>query len=150
MEQDKRAYLKDDVFATPGSAAVWWLVNHPGEVENALGLLDTLAELSAAANDLPIRPASAGTIEPRQPTRAELAFSAAVDDLAETAVSDTGGARSPIEESRQRLVARYARARRADNHPSARSAKSEVNGSATKQAQSSEQDSEYRERFSTE
>jgi hypothetical protein len=55
MEQDKRAYLKNDVFATPGSAAVWWLVNHPGEVEAALGLLDTLAELSAAANDLPVR-----------------------------------------------------------------------------------------------
>jgi len=52
--------------------------------------------------------------------------------------------------TRQRLVARYARARRADSHPSATSAKSEVNGSATKQAQSSEQDSEYRERFSTE
>jgi hypothetical protein len=81
MEQDKRAYLKDDVFATPGSAAVWWMVNHPGEVETALGLLDTLAELSAAANDLPARRVAAEKIDRRRPTRAELAFSTAIEDL---------------------------------------------------------------------
>ncbi|MFF1821117.1 hypothetical protein ACFVWG_27690 [Kribbella sp. NPDC058245] len=81
MEQDKRAYLKDDVFATPGSAAVWWLANHPGDVENALGLLDTLAELSEAANDLPVRRTSAEAIKQPKPTRAELEFTAAVDDL---------------------------------------------------------------------
>ena len=80
MEQDKRAYLKDDVFATPGSAAVWWLVNHPGEVEQALGLLDTLAELSAAANDLPVRRLSA---EQTSRPRAELDFDSAVDHLLE-------------------------------------------------------------------
>ncbi len=83
MEQDKRAYLKDDVFATPGSAAVWWLANHPGDVENALGLLDTLAELSAAANDLPVRRTSAEAVEQPKPSRAELEFTAAVDDLLE-------------------------------------------------------------------
>jgi len=80
MEQDKRAYLKDDVFATPGSAAVWWLVNHPGEVEQALGLLGTLAELSAAANDLPVRRSSA---EQTSRPRAELDFDSAVDHLLE-------------------------------------------------------------------
>lgn len=78
MEQDKRAYLKEDVFATPGSAAVWWLVNHPGEVEKALGLLDTLAELSAAANDLPVRRSSA---EQTDRPRAQLDFDSAVDHL---------------------------------------------------------------------
>jgi hypothetical protein len=83
IEQDKRAYLKDDVFATPGSAAVWWLVNNPGEVQSALGLLDTLSELSAAANDLPVRRSSVEAIDRHTPTRAELAFSAAVDDLVE-------------------------------------------------------------------
>ncbi|TDD51614.1 hypothetical protein E1263_29985 [Kribbella antibiotica] len=81
MEQDKRAYLKDDVFATPGSAAVWWLANHPGDVENAVGLLGTLGELSAAANDLPARRESTETVEQVKPTRAELEFTAAVDDL---------------------------------------------------------------------
>jgi hypothetical protein len=81
MEQDKRAYLKDDVFATPGSAAVWWLVNNPGQVETALGLLDTLSELSAAANDLPVRRSSA--IDRPKPTRAELDFNSAVDHLLE-------------------------------------------------------------------
>lgn len=94
MEQDKRAYLKEDVFATPGSAAVWWLVNHPGEVENAVGLLDTLSELSAAANDLPVQCAEA--IDRPPPTRAELAFSAAVDDLAQA-----DDANHPTDESQQ-------------------------------------------------
>ncbi|WP_371403549.1 hypothetical protein OHA10_37430 [Kribbella sp. NBC_00662] len=113
MEQDKRAYLKDDVFATPGSAAVWWLVNHPGDVETALGLLDTLAELSAAANDLPIRRTSAEEIERQRPTRAELAFSAAVDDLTDLDDSDgtepdQNGKQGPTDESHQRPVPRHA------------------------------------------
>lgn len=113
MEQDKRAYLKDDVFATPGSAAVWWLVNHPGDVETALGLLDTLAELSAAANDLPIRRTSAEEIERQRPTRAELAFSAAVDDLTDLndsdgAEADQNGVKSPTDQSHQRAVPRHA------------------------------------------
>lgn len=112
MEQDKRAYLKDDVFATPGSAAVWWLVNHPGEVETALGLLDTLAELSAAANDLPGRHATAEEIERPRPTRAELAFSTAVEELtgsAQTAADANGATASqtnPEAESHQRPVPR--------------------------------------------
>ncbi|RZU03662.1 hypothetical protein EV645_7695 [Kribbella rubisoli] len=113
MEQDKRAYLKDDVFATPGSAAVWWLVNHPGDVETALGLLDTLAELSAAANDLPIRRTSAEEIERQRPTRAELAFSTAVEDLtdlddSESPEPEQNGAKSPTDESHQRPVPRHA------------------------------------------
>ncbi|WP_329001283.1 hypothetical protein OHA18_00045 [Kribbella sp. NBC_00709] len=112
MEQDKRAYLKDDVFATPGSAAVWWLVNHPGDVETALGLLDTLAELSAAANDLPIRRTSAEEIERQRPTRAELAFSTAVDNLTDQSPSDLSeneaDATGPTDESHQRPVPRHA------------------------------------------
>ncbi|MFD7160973.1 hypothetical protein ACFV9C_40760 [Kribbella sp. NPDC059898] len=110
MEQDKRAYLKDDVFATPGSAAVWWLVNHPGEVETALGLLETLAELSAAANDLPGRRATAEEIERPRPTRAELAFSTAVEELtgaARTEAEPNGATESrttPAAESHQRPV----------------------------------------------
>ncbi|WP_433159851.1 hypothetical protein [Kribbella sp. CA-247076] len=83
MEQGKREYLKNDVFATPGSAAVWWLVNNPGEVETALGLLDTLAELSAAANDLPVRRSPADVVDRAQPSRAELDFTSAVDHLLE-------------------------------------------------------------------
>jgi len=92
MEQDKRAYLKEDVFATPGSAAVWWLVNNPGQVENALGLLDTLAELSAAANDLPVRRSSADIIDRANPPRAELDFNSAVDHLLEAGEPAAGNA----------------------------------------------------------
>ncbi|GAB2669351.1 hypothetical protein [Kribbella swartbergensis] len=83
MEQDKRAYLKNDVFATPGSAAVWWLANNPGEVETAVGLLDTLAELSDAANDRPVRRTSPDDIDGGEPTRAALDFNSAVDHLLE-------------------------------------------------------------------
>jgi hypothetical protein len=54
LEQDKRAYLRDDVLATPGSAVVWWLANNPGEVAKCVDLLGTLTRLSAAANDLPL------------------------------------------------------------------------------------------------
>ena len=54
LEQDKRAYLRDDVLATPGSAVVWWLANNPGEVAQCVDLLGTLTQLSAAANDVPI------------------------------------------------------------------------------------------------
>ncbi|MGC4943040.1 hypothetical protein [Kribbella sp. DT2] len=50
MERDERAYLRDEVLASPGSAAVWWLVNNPGEVEKAVELLETLAQLSSVAN----------------------------------------------------------------------------------------------------
>lgn len=54
LEQDKRAYLRDDVLATPGSAVVWWLANNPGEVVQCVDLLGTLTRLSAAANDVPL------------------------------------------------------------------------------------------------
>ncbi|MEV6288415.1 hypothetical protein [Kribbella sp. NPDC051770] len=50
MERDERAYLRDEVLSSPGSAAVWWLVNNPGEVEKAVELLETLAQLSSVAN----------------------------------------------------------------------------------------------------
>ncbi|MFF0270484.1 hypothetical protein [Kribbella sp. NPDC004536] len=136
MEQDKRAYLKDDVFATPGSAAVWWLVNHPGEVETALGLLDTLAELSAAANDLPVRRTAAEEIERQRPTRAELAFSTAVEELTEAArtaadaTAATASQSTPATDSEQRPVPRHAGADSQDGHP--------------------ERHKEYREQFFTE
>ena len=54
LEQEKRAYLRDDVLATPGSAAVSWLANNPGEVAKCVDLLGTLTRLSAVANDLPV------------------------------------------------------------------------------------------------
>ncbi|MFI6830716.1 hypothetical protein ACIBG5_26700 [Kribbella sp. NPDC050241] len=139
MEQDKRTYLKDDVFATPGSAALWWLVNHPGEVETALGLLDTLAELSAAANDLPARRASADTIEQTKPTRAELAFNSAVDTLVKPDESHQqpappdAGTQPPSDDDKP-------------SHASARSAG--LNGSAPRS--SKQTPAEYREQFFSE
>jgi hypothetical protein len=115
------------------------MVNHPGEVENAVGLLDTLTELSAAANDLPVRRTSAEAIERPQPTRAEIAFSAAIDDLdADDAADD------PTDESQQRAVPRHAGAQK--DRATAGAAKSELNGSAaTKDA-----NGEYREQFYSE
>ena len=141
MEQDKRAYLKEDVFATPGSAAVWWLVNHPGEVENAVGLLDTLSELSAAANDLPVQRADA--IDRPPPTRAELAFSAAVDDLATADDAD-----SPTDECKQRPVPRHVGSQQTKDRTRAVASKTDLNGSATKSAKDAQ--GEYREQFYSE
>jgi len=141
MEQDKRAYLKDDVFATPGSAAVWWLVNHPGEVETALGLLDTLAELSAAANDLPVRRTSAEEIERQRPTRAELAFSTAVDGLTDPSGADSSDSGRAEPDASVPLHADS----KTDNSEETDPVRSELNGSASKQA-----DAPYREQFYTE
>ncbi|MEU4608085.1 hypothetical protein AB0F43_34320 [Kribbella sp. NPDC023972] len=109
IEQDKRAYLKEDVFATPGSAAVWWLVNNPGEVENAVGLLATLAELSAAANDLPVRRSSAEVMDRPHPTRAELDFNSAVGHLLES------GEPAPESTTPSRPSPRHAGPHQADN-----------------------------------
>ncbi|MGW6282753.1 hypothetical protein [Kribbella sp. NPDC055071] len=137
MEQDKRAYLKDDVFATPGSAAVWWLVNHPGEVEDAVGLLGTLSELSDAANDLTVRRSAAEAIERPHPSRAELAFSAAVDDLTEP---DDG--EESADESKQQAVSRRSKQHRARTGTTA----SDLNGSAS----AKDGNGEYREEFFSE
>jgi hypothetical protein len=161
MEQDKRAYLKDDVFATPGSAAVWWMVNHPGEVETALGLLDTLAELSAAANDLPVRRTAAEEIERQRPTRAELAFSTAVEELTDSDEDGTApGQDGPRSESERRPVPRHGRHDTSSTRSEQNGSASEQNGSASEQngsaseenGSASEQsaDATYREQFFTE
>jgi hypothetical protein len=158
MEQDKRTYLKDDVFATPGSAAVWWLVNHPGEVETALGLLDTLSELSAAANDLPVRRTAAEEIERPRPTRAELAFSTAIEELTETAqtapdanapganVPTTNASGSNGTGSQQRPVPRHAGSNQQDGGHESGPVRSELTGSGQEQGKNAK----YREQFFTE
>jgi hypothetical protein len=163
----KRAYLKDDVFATPGSAAVWWLVNNPGEVQSALGLLDTLSELSAAANDLPVRRSSVEAIDRRTPTRAELAFSAAVDDLVE---AETNAPSPTTDESqrpspsageqerpssstslRRRPVPQHTAADQSKDHSIAGAGRSKLNGSAAKSSKSmKDTNGEYREEFYSE
>jgi hypothetical protein len=50
-EQRKRAYLTQDVLASPGSAVVWWLARDFGQVRETVALIGTLAQLSAAANN---------------------------------------------------------------------------------------------------
>lgn len=50
-EQNKRAYLGEDVLKSPGSAVVWWLARHDDKVTEAVDLIGPLAQLSAAAND---------------------------------------------------------------------------------------------------
>ncbi|MFG1910605.1 hypothetical protein [Kribbella sp. NPDC048928] len=162
MEQDKRTYLKDDVFATPGSAAVWWLVNHPGEVETALGLLDTLSELSAAANDLPVRRTTAEEIERQRPTRAELAFSTEIEELNVTAqttpdatvatanvsASNVAAAKGTgsTAASQQRPVPRHAGTDQQNGGHDSGPARSELTGPGPDQAKNAK----YREQFFTE
>jgi hypothetical protein len=158
MEQDKRAYLKDDVFSTPGSAAVWWLVNNPGEVETALGLLDTLAGLSAAANDLPVRRVAAEEIERQRPTRAELAFSTAIEELADPAGLDSPDSpdgpdgvesKSPSDEAQQRPVPRHAGGATDVRHETGPNG-SGVSGSGVNGSTQSPAQATYREQFFSE
>jgi hypothetical protein len=50
-ESRKRAYLRDEVMKSTGSAVIWWLVQKDNDVEDTVRLLGSLAQLSAAAND---------------------------------------------------------------------------------------------------
>ncbi len=61
-EKRQRDYLQNDVLASPGSAAVWWLSKNAGDVEKCVGLLGIFEQLSAAANQrtTPIDGAAAG------------------------------------------------------------------------------------------
>ncbi|WP_134132784.1 hypothetical protein [Kribbella pratensis] len=51
IEQEQRAYLRDDVLASPGSTTVWWLNQNLDQVDRAVELFGTFANLSAAAHD---------------------------------------------------------------------------------------------------
>jgi hypothetical protein len=73
------------------------------------------------------------------PTRAEIAFIAAVNDLAEADETE-----SPTDDSEQRSESRHAGAQQSKDRTRAGAAKSGLNGS-TKQAQG-----EYREQFFSE
>ncbi|HWC82300.1 MAG TPA: hypothetical protein VG756_20310 [Pseudonocardiaceae bacterium] len=51
FECDRRAYLTDDVLRSTGSALVWWLSRNDKEVDQAVALIGTMTQLSAAARD---------------------------------------------------------------------------------------------------
>ncbi|MFC5287056.1 hypothetical protein ACFPM7_08335 [Actinokineospora guangxiensis] len=53
-ERNVRAYLRDDVLQSPGSAAVWWLAKDTTKVEETMRLADCLTRLSAVAHDRPL------------------------------------------------------------------------------------------------
>jgi hypothetical protein len=54
VERTMRAYLRNEVLDSPGSAVVWWLARHPEQVEDTARLIGPLAQLSAAAHDTPV------------------------------------------------------------------------------------------------
>jgi hypothetical protein len=54
VERTMRAYLRDEVLESPGSAIVWWLARHPDQVEDSARLIGPLAQLSAAARGTPV------------------------------------------------------------------------------------------------
>lgn len=55
LERTMRAYLRDEVLDTPGSAVVWWLARHPEQVEDTARLIGPLSQLSAAVHGTPVR-----------------------------------------------------------------------------------------------
>jgi hypothetical protein len=50
-ERDKRTYLGEDVLKNTGSAVVWWLAHANEDVRGTVALIDTLRQLTAAANN---------------------------------------------------------------------------------------------------
>ncbi|HKN99570.1 MAG TPA: hypothetical protein VJX10_20785 [Pseudonocardiaceae bacterium] len=55
LERTMRAYLRDEVLDSPGSAVVWWLARHPEQVEDTARLIGPLSRLSAAVHGTPVR-----------------------------------------------------------------------------------------------
>ena len=55
-ERNKRAYLREDVLASTGSAVVWWLARDTTRVQETVSLIGTFAKLVAAAQDREVEP----------------------------------------------------------------------------------------------
>jgi hypothetical protein len=55
-ERNKRAYLRDDVLTSTGSAVVWWLAQDEKRVPETVDLIGTLARLVAAAQNREVEP----------------------------------------------------------------------------------------------
>lgn len=55
-ERNQRAYLREDVLSSTGSAVVWWLAKDVTRVEETVGLINTIAKLVAAAQDREVEP----------------------------------------------------------------------------------------------
>ncbi|MFL6120537.1 hypothetical protein [Actinophytocola sp.] len=55
-ERNKRAYLRQDVLSSTGSAVVWWLAQDTRRIEETVALIGTFAELVAAAQDREVQP----------------------------------------------------------------------------------------------
>jgi hypothetical protein len=55
-ERNVRAYLLNEVLPDTGSAVAWWLAQDPKQVRETVGLIGTLAQLSAAANNRDVDP----------------------------------------------------------------------------------------------
>ncbi|MCT2581523.1 hypothetical protein [Actinophytocola gossypii] len=91
-ERNKRAYLRDDVLTTPGSAVVWWLAQDTTRVSETVGLIGTLAQLVAAAQNREVEPV----------------FRSFLNDLADARVDveHTEGAEDPDVDVLGRLMAR--------------------------------------------
>jgi hypothetical protein len=119
MEQDKRAYLKEDVFATPGSAAAWCLVNNPGQIETALGLSRHPRRTLRRSQRSPGTTLVPDLIDRANPPRAELDFNSAFDHLLEGSeqIKDTG---SHQNDGTERRASDRPNARRTDQRPEAK------------------------------
>lgn len=55
-ERNLRAYLLKEALPDTGSAVAWWLSKNPEQVRETVGLIGTLAQLSAAANNREVDP----------------------------------------------------------------------------------------------
>ncbi len=117
-ERNMRSYLRNEVLGDAGSTVVWWLAKDPRQVQETVGLIGPLAQLSAAANNKEVDPVfrpltSAGpvvaapdaAVAPPAPGRSDVAAQSA-HTLADTLFPpDAGPQRSRFADQLARLIA---------------------------------------------
>lgn len=78
-ERSKRAYLRDDVLTTTGSAVVWWLAQDTTRVSDTVGLIGTLAQLVGAAQNREVEPLFQSFVRDLADERANLEHTAGAE-----------------------------------------------------------------------
>lgn len=82
-ERNVRAYLRDDVLSSTGSAVVWWLARDATRVQETVDLISTLAKLVAAAQDREVEPVFrtfVNSLTDRSPDATTSTYHATVDE----------------------------------------------------------------------
>jgi hypothetical protein len=123
VERTMRAYLRNEVLDSPGSAVVWWLARHPDQVEDTARLIGPLAQLSAAAHDTPVHELFRDLVpeQPQVPRQVGVGQTPALDQAPRSGVDDGVAALANElfegrEDEAQRRLFGYELGKVVDNH----------------------------------